>query len=71
MGSRWHHVTALDFFVQSFCNETDIFAYFAKAGQLRNVSVVYIIPIAFNVFVQLMIFFFFFYEMKIQMEIGF
>ena len=40
-------------------NKKDIFAYFAKAGQLWNVSVVYISPIAFNVFVQLMIFLFF------------
>ena len=59
MGIRWHHVTALDFFIQSFCNETDILAYFAKAGPLWNVSVVHIFPIAFNVFAQLMKFYFF------------
>ena len=70
MGIRWHHVTALGFFIQSLSNKTDIFAYFAKAGRLWNVSVVYIFPNAFNVFVQLMNFFFF-YQMKIQMKIRF
>ena len=70
MEIRWHHVTALDFFIQSFCNEADIFAYFAKTGWLWNISVVYIFPIAFNVFVQLMKFYFF-YQMKIQMKIRF
>ena len=49
----------LIFFIQRFCNETEIFAYFAKAERLWNISVVYIFPIAFNVFLQLMKFYFF------------
>ena len=59
MGIRCHHVTALDFFIQRFCNKTDVFAYLAKAGRLLNVSVAYVFPIAFNVFVQLMKLYFF------------
>ena len=59
MGICWDHVTALDFFIQSLCKKTDIFADFAKAGRLLNVSVVYIFSIAFNVFVRLMKFYFF------------
>ena len=51
-------LAAIDFFIQSFCNERDTFAYFAKAGRLWNVSVAYILPTAFNESVQLMKFYF-------------
>ena len=44
---------------EAFQYEKDVFPYFEKAGQLWNVCAVYIFPIAFNVFVQLMISFFF------------
>ena len=52
----------LIFFIQSFCDEKDVFTNFVKAGRLRNVSVVYILPIVFDVFIKLMKF----YQMKIQ-----
>ena len=40
MGIRWRHLTARDFFIQSFCSETDT-RIFANAGRLWNVSIVY------------------------------
>ena len=52
----------LIFFIQSFCDEKDVFTNLVKAGRLRNVSVVYILPIVFDVFIKLMKF----YQMKIQ-----
>ena len=55
---------------EAFEYEKDVFPYFEKAGQMWNVCAVYIFPIAFNAFVQLMISFFF-YQMKIQMKIRF
>ena len=56
------------FFIQRFCNETDIFAYFEKAGRLWNISFRYIFPIAFNDETGKILFF---YQMKIQMKTRF
>ena len=64
--NEWRSVSTmlqlLIFFIQSFCDEKDVFTNLVKAGRLRNVSVVYILPIVFDVFIKLMKF----YQMKIQ-----